>query len=51
MSYEFIVYDKILKPAEFQMAEDPPTWGNASKAWQVQWENGSQETHKDKSSA
>lgn len=32
ISYEFIVYYKILKPAEFQMAEDPPTWGDTSKA-------------------
>lgn len=23
---------KNLKPAEFQMAEDPPTWGDTSKA-------------------
>lgn len=50
-SYEFIVYKKNLKPAEFQMAEDPPTWGDTSKAWWAQWENGSQEIHEDKSSA
>lgn len=51
ISYEFIVYNYILKPGEFQMAEDPPTWGSASKAWGAQQEDGSQETQKDKSSA
>lgn len=30
------------------MAEEPPTWDDACKARQEQWENGSQEIHKDK---
>lgn len=46
-----LLYITILKPVEFQVAEIPSEQGYASKGWWIQWEKGSQEIHKDKSSA